>query len=561
MLALTLLLLSLLSVTIAQSDSEGFQSYITLPDVWAPRFNIKNHSPERVSPGYWFVAPYGRVLPKNPVTGAQVFHTGPYIFDQDGTLIWAGSSMFKNLNAYDFKAVRLGDQSPRLSLILAPSEDAPRGRAVVLNERYETEFEVSGAEDFEVFDIHEFKILPGGKTALACAHWTKEITLEDLGRPKEQSFFEAAGFYEFDIASGQRLFWWDSSAPGNIALHESVILDNSTMSEESPGHDYVHINSVDKNDNGDYLASMRFTNTIYLISGKDGSIKWRLGGHETSFDQDFTFSKQHDARFLESNETHHIISFLNNASDDRGEFRELFPPKTAKVIHRYNRPDNKLSRLRGSAQKLPNGNVFVSWSDNGYMSEFSSEGDNLMETQFMTTGFYNYRAYKYEIAGRPGYPPVVVASATGSEENDQSTTIYFSWNGATDITSWNLYAQDRENQQPYLMANIKKTGFETVHIAKGHIDWVFVEALDQQGTPLGRSGVSRTQWDTAGTEEKDPQSEIVSGIESPNDQTQPKNNFMIFSSFVSLLGFLPNASIIMGSDPFFFQELGLGLGV
>ena len=263
------------------------------------------------------------------------------------------------------------------------------------------------------------------------------MTFEDLGRPNEQSFFTAAGFYEFDIASGQKLFWWDSSAPGNIALHESVILDNSTMPEESPGHDYVHINSVDKNYDGDYLVSMRFTNTIYLISGKDGSIKWRLGGYETDFDQDFIFSKQHDARFLSSNETYHIISFFNNASDDKENSEDVssvlivaldisVSPKTARVIQRYNRPDNKLSRLRGSAQKLPNGNVFVSWSDDGYMSEFSSGGDNLMEARFLTTGFYNYRAYKYEVIGRPSHPADIVASVTGSEGNDQSTTIYFS---------------------------------------------------------------------------------------------------------------------------------------
>src|ERR1700744_3370003 len=77
-----------------------------------------------------------------------------------------------------------------------------------------------------------------------------------------------------------------------------------------------HINSVDKNSEGDYLLSTRYTNAIYKVSGKDGSIVWQLGGDHNSFVMDgFNFSKQHDARFIEQNATTTIISFLDNASD------------------------------------------------------------------------------------------------------------------------------------------------------------------------------------------------------------------------------------------------------
>lgn len=442
-------------------------------------------------------------------------------------------------------------------MVLEASEDFPRGRAVVLNQKYEIELEIAGLEELEVFDFHEFKILPGGKTALACAHWAKEISLEEIGHPDKQSFFTTAGFYEFDLATGKKLTWWDASAPGNIALHESVHLDNSTEPEESPGHDYLHINSVEKDGNGDYLVSMRFTNTIYLVSGIDGTIKWRLGGQETDFDQDFKFSKQHDARVLEQNGNRYVISLFNNASDDKGDDEDVSSvlvvelnmsasPKTARLIRRYDRPDHRLSRLRGSAQKLPNGNIFVSWSDDGYISEFSSEGTNLMEARFMTTGFYNYRAYKYEFTGRPAQPPAVFGSVAGSERNKPSTTIYVSWNGATDVASWNLHVQEGEGQAPYLIANIKKTAFETVHIAEGYIDWISAEALDQNGVSLGRSNVSRSTWNTAGTEEtelRDSQPKPAHDVAEYVDQSRASNKFLTFSSFMSILGLLSIAAV------------------
>lgn len=65
-----------------------------------------------------------------------------------------------------------------------------------------------------------------------------------------------------------------------------------------------HLNSVDRNSDGDYLVSARYTDTIYKISSRDGKVLWSLGGPESSFKLDgFTFARQHDARFIEENAT------------------------------------------------------------------------------------------------------------------------------------------------------------------------------------------------------------------------------------------------------------------
>src|SRR5699024_11695180 len=53
--------------------------------------------------------------------------------------------------------------------------------------------------------------------------------------------------------------------------------------------------------------------------------------------------------------------------------------------------------LRGSVQHLPNDNVFVGWSERGYMSEHSPEGKTLMQASFASTRFSSYRSYKYPL--------------------------------------------------------------------------------------------------------------------------------------------------------------------
>jgi hypothetical protein len=297
---------------------------------------------------------------------------------------------------------------------------------------------------------------------------------------------------------------------------------------------------------------MRFTNTIYLVSGIDGTILWRLGGSESDFDQDFTFSKQHHAKFLESNRTHHVISFLNNASDDQ-ENEELVSsaliveletgvsPKKARVIGRYSRPDDELTRLRGNVQRLPNGNIFVGWSDGGYHSEFSSEGDVLMEARFLASEFSTYRAYKFEFIGRPETPPALMASATEDWEHGLHTTIYVSWNGATDVASWNFYAQGGEDHQRFLLGTAKKTEFETRFTVPRYFDWISAEPVDRDGNALGRSRVHRTatpsHWDKLEDyETATPQHDIAHGVGEFGKTTGSDHGSKTFPMLILVFG-------------------------
>ncbi|KAF7588723.1 hypothetical protein BBP40_005283 [Aspergillus hancockii] len=516
--SLSTLLLQLLRTVVAQQPGpdDDLMSFVTLPTIRALKYEVHYQDRNRVSPGYWFVAPYGKIDPEPPTQQYRPYQVGPYIYDENGAclamLIWAGSPMFDNRNVFDFRAVHSIGDHPHLSLVWQLAfEGDDNGHGVVLDNTYEIKKKIPMPEEYGAFDIHEFNVLNDGKTALTVNYREHEVALDTMNRPGEKTWVLSGGFAQLDLTSEKVTYAWDGI--DKIALDESNHIDQGTPSVGKPGWDYVHANSVDKNEAGDYIISYRFTNTIYMVSGMDGNIMWRLGGKYSDFEMDFQFSKQHDAKFVESNGTHHIISLLNNASDEEQndeqvssalfvELDSAASPRTAKVIRRHERPDGGLTRLRGNTQLLPNNNVFIGWSERGYISEHSPEGDVLLTANFVSSRYSTYRAYKFEFTGRPSAPPELVATVSGTEKADLLTTFYVSWNGATDVAGWNFYARAAKNGHPVLIGNTTKTNFETMFVAKGYLDWVTAEAVDREGGVLGTSRVQRSKlpdnWRAAG---------------------------------------------------------------
>jgi len=278
-----------------------------------------------------------------------------------------------------------------------------------------------------------------------------------------------------------------------------------------------HMNSIDKNADGDYLVSARHTSTIYKISGYDGSIIWQLGGYNSSFIHvdGFNFSWQHDARFRKENSTHTIISFLNNASNGISSLatantssalyvalRTDISPMTATVITKIDRPDGRLTHLRGNVQQLPNDNIFVCWSENGYISEFTPSGELALEAKFMSKRLVVYRAYKFNFTGLPLDPPALKAYAFGTTAETITTVFYVSWNGATEVVEWRFYGNGIEESEFQLVGRAKKTGFETTYMSAGYQTIVYAEGFDAKGNSLGRSVAAETivpgGWEFAG---------------------------------------------------------------
>ena len=265
---------------------------------------------------------------------------------------------------------------------------------------------------------------------------------------------------------------------------------------------------MDKCANGDYIISGRYTSAIYRVSGADGSILWRLGGKNSSFEylNEFNFSSQHDSKIYSENETTTVISIFDNASDDldrrnvtaaasSGKLIALETstvPMTARLIKQFNRPDGEFTRLRGKTQMLPNGGAFMGWAAQGYLSEHTPDGRVVLEAEWLSERFNTYRTYKFNFTGSPTELPALRTYGYGSSFANLVSVSYVSWNGATEVAKWNFYGSKNDTAEFHLMGSEARSGFETSFMSSTYQPWTFAEAISAEGEVLGRSEAQQT---------------------------------------------------------------------
>lgn len=203
-----------------------------------------------------------------------------------------------------------------------------------------------------------------------------------------------------------------------------------------------------------------------------------------------------------------VISFFDNAMDDSGTFEPTasesslmivgldFTTMTATVYHRHPRPDGGHSEAKGNVEYLSNGGILCGWGENAYMTEYSRPGGEIVyEAAFASRRFANYRAYKMDFVGQPKSKPVVKSFASANSRGKLATSIFVSWNGATEVASWKFYSHvsGKGAKSIVPIGSTHKTGFETTYFAPGHHPIVFAEALDVDGRSLANSTLHVTE--------------------------------------------------------------------
>ncbi|EME44320.1 hypothetical protein DOTSEDRAFT_24386 [Dothistroma septosporum NZE10] len=484
-----------------EQDDNALMRFVSEPNLRPPIINVTRYNTSLVTPGYWFIAPYGDLGQQDPGNLFVPAQVGPHIFADDGTLIWSGAHLFPTRSICDFRLTTFQGKSALSFIVTARSSSSvyPHGAGIVLDSSYSQQRATPDLLNGTKLNMHEFDIRDNGSTTLLI----HDMPIRHLEHSEHKWGFADSGFLELDLTHEQVKFEWDAA--------EHLDRNTSTQAQPDPNAyaawDWLHLNSVDRNAAGDYLLSARYTNAIYKVSGHDGSILWQLGGsHATHRRVGFNFGRQHDARFVEENATTTVISFLDNASDmvnmtsimnSSALYVALdHSSKTARVIKRWYRPDGQLSTFRGNIQTLLDSNVFVGWgSTNNYMTEHSFNGDLLMEARFLSDRISTYRAYKYfNFSGTPLYPPSLKAFVYCSADT-ATTAFYVSWNGATEVASWRFYAvgksanAGRPRANSTLLGHIPKTSFETAFVWSGAATHVFAEAVSADDRSLRNSSV------------------------------------------------------------------------
>lgn len=150
--------------------------------------------------------------------------------------------------------------------------------------------------------------------------------------------------------------------------------------------------------------------------------------------------------------------------------------KTCTLLKQYRIFDYKgkaiQSSSQGSMQLLENGNIFMGWGSEPYISEHTADGTLVMQGQFGAENVsMSYRAFKADWVGTPDSTPALW-SAAGSVFSP--TTFFVSWNGATEIASWRLFGGAAESACLEVLGTLDKTGFETSFVASAYYAWGYV---------------------------------------------------------------------------------------
>lgn len=360
------------------------------------------------------------------------------------------------------------------------------GEVVILDASYQEIARVGmgGELPQDTSDLHETTITDDD-TMFLLSYVKTQTDLSSVGGGADGWVWEGI-VQEVDIATGEPFFEWHSLDAVPVDQSEAELKDGEGTKDEP--FDYIHLNSVDEDDDGEsLLVSARNTHAIYQLDRKTAELNWVLGGKASDFEmgQGATFAWQHDAR-RRSDGT--LTLFDNHAAPRLGDTRGLRldvdeKKKRAEVVTEYPAPDDRSSGSQGNLQELDNGNVVVGWGSEPYVSEFTKDGKLLTDLTFV--GGSNYRAYRSDWHARPVAPP----TATKSEPQPDVTRIHMSWNGATEVESWRVLSGDDEDD---LSENtvVERTGFETAADITPNGSKIIVEALDDDGKTLASARVA-----------------------------------------------------------------------
>jgi hypothetical protein len=255
--------------------------------------------------------------------------------------------------------------------------------------------------------------------------------------------------------------------------------------------DYAHANSVNLDSDGDLLLSARNTWAAYKIDKETGRILWRLGGKHSTFKLPpaARFAWQHNVQRRASDGA--ITVFDNSAFPPVRKFSRALAirldqgKRTATLISATAHPEKLLTATQGNQQTLPNGDFLVGWGSQRQLTEFSPSGSPLFNAT-LSLGYESYRSYRLPWSGRPLTRPKVAAA----DEPGAGTDAYMSWNGATDVATWELFAGSSAKTLRFI-GTASRRGFETKITAPGVPRFVQVRARDAAGNVLSTSAVTR----------------------------------------------------------------------
>ncbi|HZO79591.1 MAG TPA: arylsulfotransferase family protein, partial [Solirubrobacteraceae bacterium] len=461
---------------IASTSSPLTYSLVTQPDFHPPIVTMSGNDTDPAS---------GDIFLDSQNTGQKA----AYILNPQGALLWydplppsQGQAQLHDVRVQSYRG------HPVLTFWQGGFVRPPgggRGEDLILNHHYQTIHTITAGNGYQSqgADLHEFVLGHEGSEGTAfISVWSPvQADLTSVGGPSNGTAFDWI-VQEIDVATDKVI--WEWHALGHIPIKDSYL-------KYTPGqaYDYFHLNSIQQLPDGNILISSRHTWAVYLINKKTGNIVWQLGGKHSTFNMGAgtSFAWQHDA----SIQGGRLVTLFDDGagftkveSQSRGlEIQINRHKKQATLVHQYLHSPPTLASSQGSVQVLPDGNVFVGWGSKPYFSEYTPSGTQIFSGSFVSP-VASYRAYRYPWFGKPLQPPAIAVTPASTTGEDN---VYASWNGATQVASWQLLSSS-SSAGPFTPVGSPApwSGFET-EIQTPTADYFEMEALDSHGHVLGTS--------------------------------------------------------------------------
>jgi len=328
---------------------------------------------------------------------------GPEIISNTGRVIWFHPLPAREL-AGDFRTQTYRHQPVLTWWQGPPNLGAVSGGAdYVYNDRYQKIAEVKGGDGYSP-DGQEFLITPAG-TALTIADTVTTANLTSIGGPADQKVVDSI-VQEIDISTGKVLFQWNPA--GHVPYADS---EQPRPASAATPWDWFYVNAVHLDTDGNLLISARYAWAVYKVSLPTGQIMWKLGGKHSTFkltaapgqvlDQaGEIFAYQHDPEAIGNDEYTVFDDESGTGSTgyqlpySRVVTIKLDPAtRVATLVKSIKQPEDLLASEEGNAQTTGHGDLFVSWGNLSYISEYSPAGRLLFNAQLPGNDI-TYRAYR-----------------------------------------------------------------------------------------------------------------------------------------------------------------------
>ncbi|HTY59792.1 MAG TPA: aryl-sulfate sulfotransferase [Bacteroidota bacterium] len=251
-------------------------------------------------------------------------------------------------------------------------------------------------------DFHEFLLLPNGH-AILMAYDGETVDMSRVvpgGKPNALVYGSIV--QELDASKNVVFQWrsWDY-----IPITDSY--DDLTAS----AFDYIHVNSIDVDTDGNLLVSCRETAEILKIDRITGNVLWRWGGKHNQFtfigehasNAPNYFSYQHDVRRIAGGD----ITLLDNGNQHvppytrAAEYALDENARTATLVWEYRHTPDVFDPAAGSVQRLTNGNTLIGWATANFLgvgtvavTEVHPDRSTAFEMS-MPAGLFSYRAFRF----------------------------------------------------------------------------------------------------------------------------------------------------------------------